>query len=64
MLLLGLIMSSGQLCSSPPRPYTHCGGGSRDLAMTEKPTDDRQRSGTFFVLEDDPPATRPRWFCH
>ena len=22
------------------------------------------RRGTLFVLEDDPPATRPRWFCH
>lgn len=30
--------------------------------MTERPTEGR--SGTFFVLEDDPPATRPRWFCH
>jgi hypothetical protein len=22
------------------------------------------RRGTLFVLEDDPPPTRPRWFCH
>jgi hypothetical protein len=22
------------------------------------------RRGTFWVLEDSPPATRPRWFCH
>lgn len=28
------------------------------------PTDGRERSGTVFVLEDDPPTTRPRWFCH
>lgn len=32
--------------------------------MTEKPMGGRELSGTFFVLEDDPPATRPRWFCH
>ncbi len=23
-----------------------------------------RRSGTLFVLEDDPPPARPRWFCH
>ena len=23
-----------------------------------------RRRGTLFVLEDDPPPTRPRWFCH
>ena len=23
-----------------------------------------RRHGTLFVLEDDPPPTRPRWFCH
>jgi hypothetical protein len=23
-----------------------------------------ERRGTLFVLEDDPPPTRPRWFCH
>src|SRR5580704_14093593 len=22
------------------------------------------RRGTLFVIEDDPPPTRPRWFCH
>ena len=22
------------------------------------------RRGTLFVFEDDPPPTRPRWFCH
>ena len=24
----------------------------------------RERWGTFWVIEDPPPATRPRWFCH
>ncbi len=23
-----------------------------------------KRRGTLYVLEDDPPATRPRWYCH
>jgi len=27
-------------------------------------TEARDRHGTFWVLEDPPPATRPRWFCH
>jgi hypothetical protein len=23
-----------------------------------------KRRGTLYVLEDDPPGTRPRWYCH
>jgi hypothetical protein len=32
--------------------------------MTDLRPDVDERRGTLFVLEDDPPPTRPRWFCH
>jgi len=37
-------------CRSPAGPAS---GGTADRCR-----------GTLFVLEDDPPPTRPRWFCH
>jgi len=44
------------------------GGGERAERVSQAGpeaggTADRRR-GTLFVLEDDPPPTRPRWFCH
>jgi len=32
--------------------------------MSTRGEQDGKRRGTLYVLEDDPPATRPRWYCH
>lgn len=34
------------------------------VGVTEHGAEPRKHRWTLFVLEDDPPATRPRWFCH
>lgn len=36
-------------------------GGEHAEAMRQR---DEGRFGTFYVLEEDPPSARPRWYCH